>query len=48
MIESFPLKNSEKKKHAYLLQKADVFHKLSMKDPGGVLTPTIERRIKAR
>lgn len=45
---TFPLKNSEKKKHAYLLQKTDVFHKLSMKDPGGVLTSTTERRLFKR
>lgn len=41
---TFPLKNSEKKKHSYLLQKADVFQKLAGKPPGSVLTQTFERR----
>lgn len=45
---TFPLKNSEKKKNAFLLQKADIFHKLSTKDPAGVLKQTTERRSTVR
>lgn len=34
---TFPLKSSDKKKHSYLLQKADVFYKLSTKNPNSFL-----------
>lgn len=45
---TFPLKNSEKKKNSFLLQKIDVFQKLSTKDPAGVLKQTTERRTQSR
>lgn len=41
---TFPLKGVETKKHNYLLQKADIFYKLSKKDPNELLSHTVERR----
>lgn len=45
---TFPLKGIEQKKNSYLLQKVDVFQKLSSKDPNSVLTSTQERRSTER
>lgn len=41
---TFPLKGVQAKKHSYLVQKAEIFYKLSGKDPEGLLTSTTERR----
>lgn len=41
---TFPLKNSEKEKHSYLIQKAEVFQKLSTKEPNSVFKQSTERR----
>lgn len=45
---TFPLKGIEVKKHSYLLQKVDVFEKLSRKEPNALLKRTVDRRLKAR
>ena len=45
---TFPLRGIETKKHSYLVQKADVFHKLSSKSPDTILTKTVERRLLPR
>lgn len=41
---TFPLKASEKKKHSYLTQKAEIFHKLSKRDESAVFKQSVERR----
>lgn len=41
---TFPLKGIATKKHSYLLQKVDVFSKLSVKEPNAVLSRSTERR----
>lgn len=41
---TFPLKGIVQKKHSYLLQKVDVFSKLSTKELNTILTKTRERR----
>lgn len=45
---TFPLKGISTKKHSFLAQKADVFHKLSTKAPDAFLAKTTERRKAAR
>ena len=45
---TFPLKGVSTKKHSFLIQKADVFQKLSVKEPDAFLAKTTERRKTVR
>lgn len=45
---TFPLRGVDTKKHSFLIQKVDVFHKLSSKSPEGFLSKTTERRLTPR
>ncbi len=45
---TFPLKGVDTKKHSFLIQKVDVFQKLSSKSPDGFLGKTTERRLTPR
>lgn len=45
---TFPLRGVSTQKHSYLIQKTEVFHKLTSSKENGVLTKTVERRINIR
>jgi 2'-5' RNA ligase len=45
---TIPLKGASSTKHSFLVNKADLFHKLSSKDPNSVLSRTTERRLTKR
>ncbi len=45
---TFPLRGVSTKKHSFLIQKADVFQKLSAKEPDAFLAKTTERRKTVR